>query len=129
MSMEAKARELAFQNYIIDALATQGWLVGESASSDGGKYDKERALYPEDLLAYVRESQPAAWEGFCRIYPQDTDKHLLNAVVRHLEHPDKGTLCCCVTRWKTEGQGSGLPPLSPTMGSIKSLLAVIRLTA
>ena len=44
-----KARERAFQDHIVNALAHSGWLVGESA-----KYDRERALYPEDLLAYVQ---------------------------------------------------------------------------
>lgn len=122
MSMEAKARELAFQNYIIDALATQGWLVGELASSDGGKYDKERALYPEDLLAYVKESQPAAWEGFCRIYPQDTDKHLLNAVVRHLEHPDKGTLWLLRNPLEDRGARLRLATFKPDHGLNQELI-------
>ena len=57
MSLDAKAREKAFQDHIIGQLAAQGWLVGESAH-----YDKERALYPEDVIAYVQESQP---EGNC----------------------------------------------------------------
>ena len=46
--MDNKAREKAFQDHIIEQLAASGWLVGQSAH-----YDRERALYPEDPLAYV----------------------------------------------------------------------------
>lgn len=55
--MDSKARERAFQDHIIAELASTGWLVGESAH-----YDQERALYPEDLIAFVQESQPEGWQ-------------------------------------------------------------------
>ena len=58
MSLDDKAREKAFQDHIIGQLAAQGWLVGESAH-----YDKERALYPEDLIAYVQESVSIHQDG------------------------------------------------------------------
>ena len=56
MPSDHKARERAFQDHIVNALAHSGWLVGESAN-----YDRERALYPEDLIAYVQQSQPEGW--------------------------------------------------------------------
>jgi len=59
LSLENRAREKAFQDHIIEQLAASGWLVGESAH-----YDKERALYPEDVIAYVQESQPEGWQKF-----------------------------------------------------------------
>ncbi|MBY5920944.1 type I restriction endonuclease subunit R [Ferrimonas balearica] len=83
--MQDKARELAFQNHIIAALQSQGWLVGHSA-----EYDKERALYPQDLLAYVQDTQPEVWQRFCTIYGSEPEKYLLNAAVRQLDR--KGTL-------------------------------------
>ncbi|BDY04690.1 DEAD/DEAH box helicase family protein [Ferrimonas sp. YFM] len=85
MHNDAKALELTFQNHIIDALKAQGWLVGQS-----GGYDRDRALYPDDLVAYVQETQPETWEKFCTVYGCEPERHLLNAAVRQLER--KGTL-------------------------------------
>lgn len=51
--MDSKARERAFQDHIIAELASTGWLIGDSAH-----YDKERALYPEDLIGFVQRASP-----------------------------------------------------------------------
>ncbi|HHA1657215.1 TPA: type I restriction endonuclease subunit R [Enterobacter hormaechei subsp. xiangfangensis] len=83
--MISKSAELLFQNHIIEQLSSSGWLFGSSSG-----YDRERAIYPEDALAYVQETQPEVWDKFCGIYPKDTDVHFLNAVERHLSA--KGTL-------------------------------------
>ncbi|MET3998411.1 type I restriction endonuclease [Marinobacterium sp. MBR-109] len=81
----ADSRELAFQNDIIAALQAQGWQVGQSS-----QYDRKRALYPDDLIAYVQETQPDAWAKFCKIYGREPEHHLLNAAERSLSR--KGTL-------------------------------------
>ena len=47
--MDNKARERSFQDHIVHALQASGWLVGEST-----KYDRERALYLEDLANGAR---------------------------------------------------------------------------
>lgn len=85
--MDNKAREKVFQDHIIAALEASGWLVG---SSD--KYDREHALYTEDLLAYVKETQADGWLKFCKIYGEQPEKHLVNAAIRQLRGADKGTL-------------------------------------
>ena len=76
----ADSRERQFQEDILKAMQAGGWLVGES-----GRYDRERALYSEDLIAYVRDTQPQAWEKLARHYPQDTAGALVNAVARARE--------------------------------------------
>ncbi|MEH8248464.1 MULTISPECIES: type I restriction endonuclease subunit R [Aeromonas] len=85
--MDHKAQEKAFQDHIIAALQASGWLVGSS-----GHYDRERALYPEDLIAYVQQSQPDTWQKFCKTYGEAPEQHLLKAAVRALEHPEHGAL-------------------------------------
>ncbi|MFS2221019.1 type I restriction endonuclease subunit R [Pantoea sp. B65] len=85
--MNDKARERAFQDHIIDELTRTGWLLGDSAH-----YDKERALYPEDLLAFVQESQPEGWSKYCKTYSEQPERHLLDAAVRQLARPEGGTL-------------------------------------
>ncbi len=81
----ADPREPQFQQDIIDALAAQGWHVGSSAN-----YDRERALYPEDLIGYVQETQSETWQKFLKTYGHEPEKHLLNAAIRSLDR--KGTL-------------------------------------
>lgn len=101
MSLDDRAREKAFQNHIIGQLVAQGWLVGESAH-----YDKERALYPEDLIAYVQESQPEGWQKYCKTYGEEPERYLLNAAVRALESDERGTLW--LLRHQVEDRGHRL---------------------
>ena len=46
-------QEKHFEDYVVSRLAAQGWKVGDTA-----KYDTERALYPEDLVAWLEATQP-----------------------------------------------------------------------
>ena len=50
-------REAHFEAYIVQRLAAQGWKVGDTSG-----YDQNHALYPEDLTAWLRATQPAKWE-------------------------------------------------------------------
>lgn len=85
--MDNKARERAFQDHIIAELASTGWLIGDSAH-----YDKERALYPEDLIGFIQESQPDGWKKYCKTYGENPERHLLDAAVRQLVRSEGGTL-------------------------------------
>ena len=49
-------QEKHFEDYVVSRLAAQGWKVGDTA-----KYDTERALYPEDLVAWLEATQPEKW--------------------------------------------------------------------
>ena len=50
--MNASAhQEKHFQRYIIERLVEQGWKLGDTKY-----YDTERALYPEDLEAWIKAS-------------------------------------------------------------------------
>lgn len=48
--------EINFENDIVAALQSSGWLVGHSSD-----YDRKRALYPEDVEGYLKETQPEMW--------------------------------------------------------------------
>ncbi|ANJ70970.1 DEAD/DEAH box helicase family protein [Ralstonia insidiosa] len=50
-------REKEFQNYIIKKLVDQGWQVGESQH-----YDREYAIYPQDVQAWLQITQPQKWK-------------------------------------------------------------------
>ena len=46
--------EIELERTIAEHLAAHGWLY---STNDKG-YDKERALFPEDVLGWLRETQP-----------------------------------------------------------------------
>jgi type I restriction enzyme R subunit len=77
--MTASANESAFQNDIIREMEKGGWVLG---STDG--YDRKRALYPEDCLAFVKQTQPKTWKKYCQLYP-DPDTAFLDRLTTQLE--------------------------------------------
>jgi type I restriction enzyme R subunit len=62
-------KEINFENEVCDHLANHGWLY---ADKDATHYDRPRALYPADVLAWVQATQPDAWKDL-------TKKHGANA--------------------------------------------------
>ncbi len=82
MSMDS-TKELIFQNEMIAQMLEKGWVRGEN---DG--YDRERALYSQDALTFVQTTQPQEWEKFSRIFPTDTERHFLDALVAQLKKAD-----------------------------------------
>ncbi len=55
--------KIHFEDEICRHLAANGWLYAEG---DAGRYDRELALFPDDVLAWVQETQPDAWEALTR---------------------------------------------------------------
>ena len=49
--------EKHLESYIVQKLSAAGWLVGTTDA-----YDADRAMYPEDLEAWFRATQPQKWD-------------------------------------------------------------------
>jgi len=49
-------QEKHFEAYVVSKLKAQGWQVGDTI-----KYDTERALYSDDLIAWLEATQPEKW--------------------------------------------------------------------
>ena len=81
--MSNNSNEQIFQNDIISQMVANGWLIGSPAG-----YNRELALYEEDVLGFVKETQPEQWQNFCKFYPQNPDKHFLERVVTQLNKVD-----------------------------------------
>jgi type I restriction enzyme R subunit len=56
-------REIRFEDEVCDHLAAHDWL---HAGGDAVHYDRALALYPADVLAWVQEAQPKAWEALTK---------------------------------------------------------------
>lgn len=80
-------KEIAFENDICGHLAAHGWLYDPA---DAAAYDRQRALFPADVLAWVRETQPTAWEGLTKSHGAAAEAMLLDRIRKQLD--DRGTL-------------------------------------
>ena len=61
----ADSREVQFQQDIIAALISQGWLTGPASG-----YDRRTALYTEDFLGYFKDAWPERWDKFAKANPE-----------------------------------------------------------
>ncbi|MDP2827077.1 MAG: type I restriction endonuclease [Sulfuricellaceae bacterium] len=80
-------KEISFENEICDALAANGWLYAEG---DAALYDRARALLPADVIAWVQETQPKAWEALSKNHGASAETVLLDRLRKSLD--DRGTL-------------------------------------
>jgi len=78
-----KANELTFQNDMIRQLVANGWLLGKPEN-----YNRELALYEEDLIGFVKETQDEQWQKFCKLYPNNPEQKLLERVANQLNKAD-----------------------------------------
>ena len=79
----AKASEQTFQNDIIKQMLDDGWLLGKPAG-----YNRELALYEEDVLGFVQDTQDAQWQKFRKLYPNNPEQKLLERVASQLNKAD-----------------------------------------
>lgn len=83
VSGSGKANELPFQGDMVDHLVANGWLLGKPEH-----YNRELALYPEDLLGFVQETQDEQWQKFCALYPTNPEQKFLERVANQLNKAD-----------------------------------------
>lgn len=82
----AQHNEIEFEKEIADYLAAHGWLY--SPNDEG--YDRERALFPEDVLGWLRQTQPEQVDKVVRPGSKDVAKQeaqLLDRLVKVLDLP------------------------------------------
>jgi type I restriction enzyme, R subunit len=70
--MPALHTEVHFEDELVGHLVKNGWLEG--AAKD---YNRASALYPEDVIAWIKETQPAAYERLKKTQNGGTDKRIL----------------------------------------------------
>jgi hypothetical protein len=80
-------KEISFETEVCEHLAAHGWLYAEG---DAASYDRELALFPADVLAWVQQAQPKAWELLTRAHGAKTGVMLLARLREQLNA--RGTL-------------------------------------
>lgn len=80
-------KEISFETEICAHLAAHGWLY---AAGDAAGYDRARALFPADVLAWVQATQPQAWEALVKNHGSQAGETLVGRVRDQMDA--RGTL-------------------------------------
>lgn len=80
-------KEVRFEDEICFHLTEHGWLYDPSSAA---LYDRKRALFAPDLVAWVQETQPKVWESLSRSHGSAAESALLDRVRKQID--DRGTL-------------------------------------
>ena len=76
--------ESVFQADIVSQMQVHGWQLGSPSG-----YQAETALYEQDVLDFVKTTQPQEWEKFCRTFPIDSERHFIEVLVKQLNKADE----------------------------------------
>ena len=79
----SKANELTFQNDMIQQMLANGWLLGKPEG-----YNRELALYEDDVLGFVKDTQDEQWQKFAKLYPNNPEQKFLERVATQLNKAD-----------------------------------------
>ncbi|MFA7346080.1 MAG: hypothetical protein WC003_17415, partial [Terrimicrobiaceae bacterium] len=84
--MPGQTTERAFETYVEEILLTQGgWKSGSNA-----EWDKERALFPAQVFAFIADTQPKLWAEMKGLHADGLEALLLAGLVKELDA--KGSL-------------------------------------
>src|SRR5690349_5513401 len=80
-------KEINFESDFCNHLAAHGWLYG---TGDAERYERKFALFPADVLAWVQQVQPKAWETLVKNHGASAADTLLSRLRESLDK--SGTL-------------------------------------
>ena len=80
-------KEISFELEICQHLLSIGWLYAEG---DAANYDRARALFPDDILAWVQSTQPKSWETLSKNHGGKAGETLMARLRDQLDQ--RGTL-------------------------------------
>lgn len=79
--------EHTFEDEVCDHLFRHGWLY---QLGDAQHYDRPRALFKPDMIGWVQETRPDAWEALTKVHGAGAEAVLLDRIRRSLD--ERGTL-------------------------------------
>ena len=88
--MPAIHTEAQFEDEVCQALKAQGWLLDGPLPLEKGfaydqGYDRRTALYPEDAIAWVKDTQPDAWEKFIKNHTKNPEAVFIQRLAEELD--------------------------------------------
>jgi len=91
-------REKYFEGHIVKQLTARGWLVGDTSG-----YEQQHALYPEDLVEWIKATQRAKWEKLVSGHGDRATATLMDRLAQALEKD--GTVDVLRNGFKIAGAG------------------------
>ena len=91
--------EKYLESYIVEQLEKNDWKVGQSKN-----YHIDYALYPEDLISWIKATQPEKWDKLSAINGANTQKVLLDRLDTELNK--KGTIAVFRNGFSIAGAGT-----------------------
>lgn len=76
--------ERVFEDELTGHLAKNGWSV-RTHLKDATSYSRELAIFPDDLVSFVQETQPEEWAKFRKWHNGDSEKMLVKRVADQLD--------------------------------------------
>ncbi len=73
-------KEKKFEEELVEHLVSHGWTEGDPA-----RYDRALALYPDDLIGWLQETQPQEWQKLAAWHNGDTERLLLERAAKLMD--------------------------------------------
>lgn len=116
--MPGQTTERAFETYVEEILLTRGgWKSGSNA-----EWDKERALFPAQVFAFIADTQPKLWAEMRVLHAAGLEALLLTTLVKELDA--KGSLHVLRHGFKFYGKTFRLAYFKPAHGANYEVLAL-----
>jgi type I restriction enzyme R subunit len=130
MTAQPKHTEIRFEDAIEFALLGRGYAKG-----DPKLFDAERALFPSDVIAYIKASQSKKWQSLVDLQSDAAEATLLDALVKELAA--RGALSVLRHGFKCFGKTFQMAAFQPASGMnpdaqaayARNILSIIRQVA
>ena len=83
--MTTQTTEQAFETTVESMLLGSSWRAGDLA-----EWDVDRALFPDRVVAFIRDTQPDEWARVANLYGDDLEARIVEILARELD--TKGVL-------------------------------------
>lgn len=114
--MSGQTNERAFETYVEEILLTRGcWQSGSNA-----EWDKERALFPAQVFAFIQDTQSKLWAEMANLHKEGFEALLLTTLVKELD--SKGSLHVLRHGFKFYGKTFRLAYFKPAHGANYEIL-------
>lgn len=133
--MAAGTKEIHLEEHIVDYLTNVGQPeYPEYRELSPSAYDKDLCLIPEDLLAFIKDTQPKKYEALCVQYGANTDTKIVQLVADTISKNKLKTLHVLREKIRDRGQYIDLVYFKPSHsktpehqeGYIKNRFTIIR---
>jgi type I restriction enzyme R subunit len=125
--MPGQHTEQAFETAIEHHLTT----AGGYGKGERDAFDLDRGLFPQETLAFIRETQPQEWEYLAKLQKGKAEETLLDDLCRALNSPHEGCLSVLRHGFKCFGKlfrAAYFAPASRLNPDTQKLYAANRLT-